>query len=163
MKELKFVNKSNNANPKFADLGSSGFDLRAYITSDDKETIYNQANKCYYINLSPLERKMIHTGIYFDVPENCEVQIRPRSGMAIKQGLTVINSPGTLDESYTGECCVLVVNLSNENIKINNGDRIAQAVLMPVYNGKNVTLTQVDKITKETERGDGGFGHTGVN
>ena len=150
MKELKFVNKSPNANPQYAKEGDSGFDLRAWVDGDDE------------IILKPLERKMIHTGIYLDIPENCEVQVRPRSGCAIKQGLTIINTPGSVDESYTGEICVLAINLSNEDIRICNGDRIAQAVLMPVYNSKQVNLTEVEEITKETDRGDGGFGHTGV-
>ena len=149
MKNLKFVNKSPNQNPSFTDLGSSGFDIRAWI--EEEQT-----------TLKPLERKMIHTGLYFDIPKNCEIQVRPRSGMAIKKGLTVINTPGTVDESYTGECCVLVINLSNEDVTIENGDRIAQAILCPVYNGREVQLSQVSNIDKATERGSGGFGHSGV-
>lgn len=160
-KELKFVNKSENENPLFADNGSSGFDLRAWITKDDERSLKGE-NGSYYIILPPLGRRMIHTGLYFDVPSGCEIQVRPRSGMAIKKGLTIINTPGTLDESYIGECCILGVNLSNESIKIENGDRIAQAVLCPVYNGNNVTLKRIEEITKETERGDGGFGHSGT-
>lgn len=149
MKNLKFVNKSPNQNPSFTDLGSSGFDIRAWIEEE-------------LTTLKPLERKMIHTGLYFDIPKNCEIQVRPRSGMAIKKGLTVINTPGTVDESYTGECCVLVINLSNEDVTIENGDRIAQAILCPVYNGREVLLSQVSNIDKATERGSGGFGHSGV-
>lgn len=160
-KTLKYVNKSNNENPTYADNGSSGFDLRAYITEKNGGTL-NVLTNSYEISLKPLQRMMIHTGIYFDVPEGTEIQVRPRSGLAIKQGLTIINTPGTVDESYIGECCILLVNLSDKEIYISNGDRIAQAVLMPVYNGKLVTLEKVDEITKETDRGSGGFGHSGI-
>lgn len=151
MKTIQFVNKSPNLNPTFADKGSSGFDLRAWITEENGKIV-----------LKPLERKLIHTGIYFNVPSSCEIQVRPRSGIAISQGLTVINTPGTVDESYTGECCVLVINLSNNDVVIENNDRIAQAVLCPVYNGYEVSLVQVTEILKKTERGDGAFGHSGV-
>ena len=160
-KILKYVNTSNNKNPTYADKGSSGFDLRAYITEKNGGTL-NLMTSSYEISLKPLQRMLIHTGIYFDVPEGTEIQVRPRSGLAIKQGLTVINTPGTVDESYTGECCVLVVNLSDKEICITNGDRIAQAVLMPVYNGKLVTLKQIEEINKKTDRGNGGFGHSGI-
>ena len=149
MKILEFVNKSPNENPSFSDNGSSGFDLRAWIIEDE-------------LTLKPLERKLIHTGLYFNVPEHCEIQVRPRSGLAIKKGLTVINTPGTIDESYTGECCILAINLSNEDIRIENGDRIAQGVLCPVYNGNDVYLGRLNDFKKETERGDGGFGHSGI-
>lgn len=160
-KILKYVNTSNNENPTYTDKGSSGFDLRAYITEKNGGTL-NLMTSSYEISLKPLERILIHTGIYFDIPEGTEIQVRPRSGLAIKQGLTVINTPGTIDESYTGECCVLVINLSDKKIFISNGDRIAQAVLTPVYNGKLVTLEKVYTISKETDRGSGGFGHTGI-
>lgn len=146
---LEFVNKSPNENPKFVDNGSSGFDLRAWIDEGK-------------LTLKPLERRLVHTGLYFDVPFGCEIQVRPRSGLAIKKGLTVINSPGTIDQSYTGECCVLLINLSNEEIIIENGERIAQAVLCPVYNGHAVDLEQVNFISKETDRGPNGFGHSGI-
>ena len=157
---LEFVNISPNENPSFSDKGSSGFDLRAWVT-EEAEGFLNENKKYAYI-LKPLERKMIHTGLYFNVPEHCEIQVRPRSGLAIKKGLTVINTPGTIDQSYTGECCILVINLSNEDITIENGDRIAQGILCPVYNGYDVNLTQVCELTKKTERGDGGFGHSGI-
>lgn len=150
-KELRFVNKSNNENPKYADDGSSGFDLRAWITEESGE-----------ITIQPFERMMVHTGLYFDIPENMEIQIRPRSGLAIKHGITVINTPATIDESYTGECCVLLINLSKEPFVITNGDRIAQGILTYVSNGKTTILEEVDEITKQTERGSGGFGHTGM-
>ena len=151
MKKLKFVNKSPNFNPRFSDDGSSGFDLRAWIDNNEKR-----------ITLKPLERALIHTGIYFEVPEFCEIQVRPRSGLAIKKGLSIINTPGTIDESYTGECCILAVNLSDSAITIEDGDRIAQGVLCPVLNGKMTELIEIEEITKVTERNDGGFGHTGV-
>ena len=161
MKTLKFVNKSPNPNPEFVDKGSSGFDLRAWITEENggkwDETFQN-----FVEVLKPLERKMIHTGLYFNVPTHCEIQVRPRSGLSIKKGLTIINTPGTIDESYTGECCILVINLSNENVMIENGDRIAQGVLCPVYNGNDVYLGQINDFKKETERGDEGFGHSGI-
>lgn len=161
MKTLKFVNKSPNPNPEFVDKGSSGFDLRAWITEENggkwDETFQN-----FVEVLKPLERKMIHTGLYCDIPNGCEIQIRPRSGLAIERGLSVINTPATIDESYTGECCVLLINLSNENISICNNDRIAQAVLCPVYNGNEVNLEHIDEINKITERGNGGLGHTGI-
>jgi len=161
MKTLKFVNKSPNPNPEFADKGSSGFDLRAWITQENGGE-WDENYQNFVEVLKPLERKMIHTGIYCDIPDGCEVQIRPRSGLAIKKGLSVINTPATIDESYTGECCVLLVNLSNEDIFIFNNDRIAQAVLCPVYNGNEVNLEEIDEINKITERGSDGFGHTGV-
>lgn len=161
MKTLKFVNKSSNPNPEFADKGSSGFDLRAWITQDNGGQ-WDENFQNFTEVLKPFERKLIHTGIYFDIPNSCEIQIRPRSGLAIKKGLTVINTPATIDESYTGECCVLLINLSNEEIVIENNDRIAQAVLCPVYNGHEVSLVRIEEIKKETERGDGGFGHSGI-
>lgn len=159
---LKFVNKSNNQNPAYVDNASSGFDLRAYITSENGGE-YDIITQDYMITLKPFERRMFHTGLYFDVPENTEIQVRPRSGMSIKKGITVINTPGTVDENYTGEVCILIINLSNEDVVITNGERIAQAVLMPVFNARSVKLEIVDEIVKETERGDGGFGHTGTN
>ena len=159
---LKFVNKSNSQNPAYVDNASSGFDLRAYITLENGGE-YDMIIQDYIITLKPFERKMIHTGLYFDVPENTEIQVRPRSGMSIKKGITVINTPGTVDENYTGEVCILIINLSNEDVVISNGERIAQAVLMPVFNARSVKLEIVDEIVKETERGDGGFGHTGTN
>ena len=149
METLKFVNKSPNKNPTYADEGSSGFDLRAWVEED-------------YIFLKPFERKLIHTGLYFDIPKEKEIQIRPRSGLALKKGITVLNTPATVDSSYTGEVCVILINLSNDIFTIKNGDRIAQAVLCPVCNGYDVNLEQVEEITKETDRGSGGFGHTGV-
>lgn len=157
--EIKFVNKSTNPNPCFADDGSSGFDLRAWITEKDDSALYN--GKDWFTILPPFERKLIHTGLYFEIPDDKEIQIRPRSGLALKHGITVLNTPGTVDSSYTGECSVILINLSEEEYVINNGDRIAQGVLCDALNGHKVGLTQIEVITKETERGEGGFGHTG--
>lgn len=148
---LKFVNKSQNQNPSYGDSDNSGFDIRAWINENNGK-----------IKIKPLERRMIHTGLYFELPKNTELQVRPRSGMSIKLGLTVINTPGTVDEGFTGELCVLLINLSNEEVIVENGDRIAQAVLCPVYNGNLTSLEEIEEITKDTERGSGGFGHSGV-
>ena len=156
--QIKFVNKSTNPNPCFADKGSSGFDLRAWITEENGGK-YN-GNKCFTI-LSPLERKLIHTGLYFDLPYDKEIQVRPRSGLALQNGITVLNTPGTVDASYTGELCVILINLSKLQFEITNGDKIAQGVLCDALNGYKVDLVQIEEITKKTERGDGGFGHTG--
>ena len=155
---ISFVNKSTNPNPCFADNGSSGFDLRAWITEENGGE-YN-GNKCFTI-LSPLERKLIHTGLYFDLPYDKEIQVRPRSGLALQNGITVLNTPGTVDASYTGELCVILINLSKLQFEITNGDKIAQGVLCDALNGYKVDLVQIEEITKKTERGDGGFGHTG--
>lgn len=157
---LRFVNKSNNPYPQYADILSSGFDLRAWVSEDDENAKKNKEGVLEII-LKPNERKLIHTGLYFDLPENTEIQVRSRSGMVLKYGVIVANTPGTVDEGYTGEVCVILVNLSKEKFVIHNGDRIAQGVVCPVYNGKLVKLTEVKEITKETERGGGGFGHTG--
>ena len=157
---LYFVNKSNNPNPTYADPLSSGFDLRAWVSEGD-ENVKKEKDGTLSITIKPNERKLIHTGLYFELPENTEIQVRSRSGMALKYGVIVANTPGTVDEGYTGEICVILINLSKEKFVVKNGDRIAQGVLCPVYNGLLTELIQIEKITKETERGDGGFGHTG--
>jgi len=143
--KVKIVNKSNNELPEYATTGSAGMDIRAYI-EDGKE-----------IELDPMERIMIHTGIYIQLPEGYEVQVRPRSGLAIKNGVTVINTPGTIDSDYRLEVCVLLVNLSLKTFMINNGDRIAQMVI-------NKYETCEWDIVEELEKSDrlGGLGHTGV-
>ena len=155
-KTLKYVNKSNNENPTYADNGSSGFDLRAYITEKNGGTL-NLMTNSYEISLKPLQRMMIHTGIYFDVPEGTEIQVRPRSGLAIKYGVTVLNSPGTIDADYRGEICVELINLSNKPYTIYFGDRIAQLVFNKYEQAKFIKVEELS----ETERGEGGFGHTG--
>lgn len=143
---LGFINKSTNQDPEYIYEGDSGFDLRANLQSP--------------ITLGPLEREMVPTGLYFQIPEGFEIQVRPRSGLAAKQGLSVLNTPGTVDQGYTGEVKVILVNLSNEKQIINHGDRIAQAVLCPVLTKRTATLTKVADLS-QTDRGEGGFGSTG--
>jgi dUTP pyrophosphatase len=146
--KLKFVNKSNNSDPEYATDGASGFDLRAYLP----ETFTIKARN----------RAIIPTGLYFQIPENFEVQIRSRSGLAAKNGVVVLNSPGTIDADYTGEIKIILINHSDEDFIINNGDRIAQAVVTSVSSKNIIKLTKVEEIEPNTERGDGGFGSTGI-
>lgn len=161
-KTLKFVNKSPNHNPVYANVGDSGIDLRAWIKEGDNGAIFNEVNGKYYIVLQSMERTLIHTGIYMDIPNDCEVQVRPRSGLALKQGLSICNTPGTVDTNYVNEIGIIAINLSNQPIIIEDGDKIAQAVLMPVYNSYNVTLSEVDKIDENEFRNMNGFGSSGV-
>lgn len=143
---VKFVNKSDNPDPEYATPGSSGFDLRA-----------NENNI-----INPNEYKAISTGLYFDIPENMEIQVRSRSGLAAKNGVCVLNSPGTVDSDYTGEVKVILINHGKEPFVINTGDRIAQAIVANVTAKNLINLTKVDAINKETERNSGGFGSTGI-
>jgi dUTP pyrophosphatase len=143
---IGFINESNNKNPEYIYEGDSGFDLRANL---------NQT-----ITLKPLERFLVPTGLKFQISEGFEVQVRPRSGLAAKQGLSVLNTPGTVDQGYTGEVKVILVNLSNDTVSVNHGDRIAQAVVCPVLTKKTINLTEVKSVSN-TDRGDGGFGSTG--
>ncbi len=145
---LKIVNKSNNENPKYESLGASGFDLRANLENP--------------IILKSLERYAIPTGLYFDIPTGYEIQVRPRSGLAAKNGITILNSPGTVDSDYTGEIKIILANLSKDDFIINNGDRIAQGVLATVLNNTIFKFEFVDEIEKITERGESGFGSTGI-
>ncbi len=140
---INIINQSNNELPAYATLGSAGMDIRAFLTES--------------ILLKPMERALIPTGLFMEIPEGFEIQIRPRSGMALKQGITCLNTPGTIDSDYRGEIKVLLINLSNENQNINNNDRIAQMILAKT---ERAHLQIVDKIA-ETKRGVGGFGHTG--
>jgi dUTP pyrophosphatase len=142
--ELSIINKSNNALPKYQTKQSAGLDLCAFL---DEELI-----------LKPMERKLIGTGLYIALPEGFEAMIRPRSGMAFKHGITVINSPGTIDADYRGEIKIALVNLSQENFTIKNGDRVAQMV---VNKYEQVSFNLTDSL-EDTERGVGGYGHTGV-
>lgn len=160
--KLKFVNKSPHPNPEYKHDGDSGFDLRAWITPDDGNYSTDLDGKLFLI-LRPLERRLIHTGIYVDIPDSCEIQIRSRSGTALKKALIVLNTPGTVDEPYTGEICLIMINLSNESVYITDGERIAQAVVCPVYSSKYIELVEVDVIVKDTTRGDGGFNSTGTH
>lgn len=143
MIELKIVNKSNNPNPEYAHQKDSGLDIRANIEEE--------------ITLKPLERKLIPTGIYLGIPEGYEVQVRPRSGMALKRGLTVLNTPGTVDAGYIGEVGVIMINLSNEPQTVLPGEKIAQLVVMKVEKAILDPVLFLD----ETDRGDGGYGSTG--
>jgi len=141
---LNYVYKSENPEPEYAYSTDSGFDLRA-----------NEP-----VTLEPFGRALIPTGLYLDVPERCEVQVRPKSGLAIKRGLSVLNTPGTVDYGYTGEIKVIVFNFTNESQTINKGDKIAQAVVCPVAQGNQIDLVKVDSI-KEKDRNSNGFGSTG--
>lgn len=159
---VKFVNKSPNEDPCYNKSGDSGFDLRAWLNDETKATIrYAEEVGKKYIIIAPLERVLIHTGLYFDIPGSTEIQVRARSGMALKRGLGVLNGPATIDSNYTGEVCIIAVNLSNSNITIEDGERIAQAVVCPVYNSRITELSKVESIEKETERGSDGFNSTG--
>ena len=140
---VQIVNKSHHPLPEYATTGSSGMDIRAFLTSP--------------ITMAPMERVLISTGLSLALPENWEAQIRPRSGLAIKQGLTCLNTPGTIDADYRGELKVILINLSNETQLISDGDRIAQMVFQKV---EKVILEKVETL-EATERGVGGFGHTG--
>ncbi len=141
---IKVINQSIHSLPKYETLGSSGLDLKASL----KESIEFQ----------PLERNLIPTGLFVEIPIGYEAQIRSRSGLAIKQGIICLNSPGTIDADYRGEIKVILINLSNEKIIINNGERIAQMVFQKI---EQAELVQVE-VLETTSRGDGGFGHTGI-
>ncbi len=140
---INIVNKSKHALPEYATSSSAGMDIRANL---DEAVI-----------LKPLERKLIPTGLFIELPVGYEAQIRPRSGLAIKKGITVLNSPGTIDADYRGEICIILINLSNENFVINDGERICQMV---IASHAQAEWIQVEELGI-TERGDGGFGHTG--
>ncbi|MDA3909850.1 MAG: dUTP diphosphatase [Bacteroidales bacterium] len=142
--KVKIVNKSKNQLPEYKTEMSAGMDLRANIETE--------------ILLKPLERKLIPTGLFVELPKSYEAQIRPRSGLALKHGISVLNTPGTIDADYRGEIGVILVNLSNENYIIQPGERICQMI---IAKHETVQWKQVE-ILKETERGAGGFGHTGT-
>ena len=142
--KVKIINKSNNDLPIYSTEHAAGMDLRAYI---DKPIV-----------LGSLDRKMVPTGLFIQLPIGYEAQIRPRSGMAIKYGISVINTPGTIDSDFSGEICILLVNLSKDDFIINSGDRICQMV---VTNHETVKWENVNELEK-TKRGSGGFGHTGL-
>lgn len=141
--EVKVINKSNNPLPEYSTPQSAGMDLRAFITEP--------------VILKALDRALIPTGLYIEMPAGYEAQVRPRSGLAIKHGVTVLNSPGTIDADYRGEICVELINLSNKSYTIESGERIAQLVFNKC---EQVELVKVEELSK-TERGEGGFGHTG--
>lgn len=141
--KVKVINRSKHDLPQYETEASAGVDLRANI----EETV----------TLKPLERALIKTGLFLEIPENYEAQVRPRSGLAIKHGITVLNSPGTVDADYRGEVGVILINLSQSDFIIEDGDRIAQLVFSKVKQAKWIV---VEELT-ETERGEGGFGSTG--
>ena len=144
MVEIKVINKGHHPLPAYATGQSAGMDLRACTDGP--------------VTLRPMERRLIGTGLYISLPEGCEAQIRPRSGLAMRHGITVLNSPGTVDADYRGEIMVLLVNLSAEDFTLNDGERIAQMV---IARHEQAEFTLVDELDA-TERGAGGYGHTGV-
>ncbi|MBR7068417.1 MAG: dUTP diphosphatase [Bacteroidales bacterium] len=145
MVEVKILNTSKFDNPTYSTPQSSGVDLRANIDEP--------------LSIAPLERVLVKTGIYLQMPDGVEAQIRPRSGLALKKGLTVLNTPGTIDSDYRGEIGVILINLSNVEVLIEPGERVCQMVFARYEQVQFVSVSSVDS----TERGDGGFGHTGTN
>jgi len=141
---IKIINKSDNSLPAYETLHAAGMDLRANL----EETVF----------LKPMERKLIATGLSIELPEGFEAQIRPRSGLAFKHGIGIVNSPGTIDADYRGEIKVLLINFSDQDFEIKHGDRIAQMI---VASHERVNWDEVDSLN-ETTRGAGGYGHTGI-
>ena len=144
MIKIKVVNRGHQQLPTYATPQSAGMDLRANLDAP--------------ITLHPMERRLIPTGLHIALPEGYEAQVRPRSGLALKHGLTVLNTPGTIDADYRGEIGVVLINLSQQDFVINDGERIAQMVIARHEQGDFVVVEELD----ETERGEGGYGHTGV-
>lgn len=142
---IKIINQSDNNTPHYATPGSAGMDIRANLPGP--------------ILLKPLQREMVPTGLFIELPDGYEAQVRPRSGLANKKGITCLNSPGTVDSDYRGEIKVILINLSGEEQTIQHGDRIAQMIISKVEKAKWEMVSQLN----ETVRGDGGFGHTGSN
>ena len=142
--QIKLINRSHHPMPKYETSLSAGMDLRAFLPESP-------------ITLKPLERALVKTGLFMELPAGYEAQVRPRSGLALKKGITVLNSPGTIDADYRGEICVILINLSNEEFVINDGERIAQMV---IARHEQAEIIEVSELT-DTERGTGGFGHTG--
>lgn len=143
MVKINIVNRGHQQLPAYATPQSAGMDLRANLDGP--------------VTLRPMERRLIPTGLHIALPEGYEAQVRPRSGLALKHGLTVLNSPGTIDADYRGEIGVVLVNLSQDDFVVNDGERIAQLVISRYEQGELVEVEQLD----ETERGEGGYGHTG--
>ncbi len=140
---VRIINQSSNPLPAYETAGSSGMDIRADISSP--------------VSMRPFERILIPTGLFIELPEGYEAQVRPRSGLAIKYGITCLNSPGTIDSDYRGEIKIILINLSNETQTISHGERIAQLIIQRV----NKAVWQVAEVITETQRAAGGFGHTG--
>ncbi len=144
--EVKIVNKSDNQLPAYETASSAGMDLRAYLPEGA-------------LVIKPLQRALVPTGLFMEIPEGYEGQVRPRSGLAIKNGITVLNTPGTIDADYRGEVKIILINLSDTDFTINSGDRIAQIIFAKC---EQMEVVNVETLS-ETERGAGGFGHTGKN
>ncbi len=142
--DVKIVNRSDNPLPEYSTTSSAGMDLRAKLDQD--------------VSLKPLERKLIPTGLFIELPPGFEAQIRPRSGLALKKGISVLNTPGTIDADYRGEIGIILVNLSSEEFVVKNGERICQMVINKV---ESIKWKQVESL-EESIRGTGGFGHTGT-
>jgi dUTP pyrophosphatase len=142
--KIKIVNSSGNPLPDYSTSSSAGMDLRANLEQE--------------VTLKPLERKLIPTGLFMELPEGFEAQIRPRSGLALKKGISVLNTPGTIDADYRGEIGIILVNLSDEEFVVEHGERICQMVVNKV---ETIQWNQVESLD-ESERGEGGFGHTGT-
>lgn len=140
---IRIINKSKHALPAYSTLLSAGMDIRANLDQD--------------ITLKPLGRALVKTGLFLEIPEGFEAQIRPRSGLAINKGITVLNSPGTIDSDYRGEVCIILINLSSEDFVICDGERICQMIIAKHENAEWIEVQNLD----ETQRGAGGFGHTG--
>lgn len=142
--EVKIINRSNNPLPEYATSNSAGADIRAFLEKP--------------IVLKPLQRTLVPTGLFIELPVGFEAQIRPRSGLALKKGITVLNTPGTIDSDYRGEIGVILINLSSEDVVIESGERICQMII-----AKHETVTfNSTNLLSDTERGGGGFGHTGT-
>ncbi len=142
--KIKIINKSHHILPQYATAMSAGVDLRANLESP--------------VEMLPMQRKLIPTGLHMALPQGYEAQVRPRSGLAVKHGITVLNSPGTIDADYRGEICVILINLSEETFVIQDGERIAQMVIAAHEQAEWEPCDTLD----ETERGNGGFGHSGI-
>lgn len=142
--KIRIVNKSTHLLPEYATIASAGMDLRANLDAP--------------LTLRPLERALIPTGLFLELPIGFEAQVRPRSGLAFKKGVTVLNSPGTIDADYRGEIKVLLVNISNDNFIVENGERIAQMIISKHEKAEWISVEELE----QTQRGAGGFGHTGV-
>lgn len=165
--KVEIVNKSNNPLPKYETIRSAGMDLRAYIETPKNGEFIKYKGENFYIDvrddnslaivIQPGGRVLIPTGLHMAIPEGYELQIRPRSGLALKQGISLVNSPGTIDSDYRGDIGAIVINHGSDSLLIANGDRICQAVLSKVEQLEPVEVTDLDK----TSRGEGGFGHTG--
>ena len=142
--EVKIINRSDNQLPAYETVNSAGMDLRAYLPEGP-------------VTLKPMQRMLIPTGLFMEIPEGYEGQVRPRSGLAIKNGVTVLNTPGTIDADYRGEVKIILINLSDTDFTISSGDRIAQIIFAKC---EQMEVVNVETLS-ETERGAGGFGHTG--